>query len=127
LKCEKQNIENSIKNISFIEKINNKYNYNNDRFSGEDMDESIKGDDVKKSNDSDDIKKSIKSGEKDVDKSFEYIFNCKQKETKNLNKYVYIIGSKNVDINDISRLKEKYKNIDKKMNIFIINKVDMNL
>ena len=127
LKCEKQNIENSIKNISFIEKINNKYNYNNDRFSGEDMDESIKGDDVKKSNDSDDIKKSIKSGEKDVDKSFEYIFNCKQKETKNLNKYVYIIGSKNVDINDISRLKEKYKNIDKKMNIFIINIVDMNL
>ena len=135
LKCEKENIENSIKNISFIEKINNKdnndynYNYDNnyDRFTREDMDESIKSDDVKKANESDDIKKSIKSGEKDVDKSFEYIFNCKQKETKDLNKYVYIIGSKNVDINDIYRLKEKYKNIDKKINIFIVNIVDMNL
>ena len=33
----------------------------------------------------------------------------------------------NVDKNDISRLMEKYKNMDKKINIFIINIIDMKL
>jgi hypothetical protein len=135
MKCEKENIENSIKNISFIEKVNNKNNYyNNDIYDNnydtnksDFWDESIESDDVKKSNEVDDIKKSIESGEKDIDKAFEYIFNCNQKEIKDLNKFCFIVGSKNVDKNDISRLMKKYKNIDQKISIFIINIIDMKL
>jgi hypothetical protein len=135
MKCEKENIENSIKNISFIEKVNNKNNYyNNDIYDNnydtnksDFWDESIESDDVKKSNEVDDIKKSIEIGEKDIDKAFEYIFNCNQKEIKDLNKFCFIVGSKNVDKNDISRLMKKYKNIDQKISIFIINIIDMKL
>ena len=107
LKCEKENIE---KTISFID-VNYNYLYGQSN-----------------SIENNKTKASIKGDEKYIDRPFEYIFNCKQKETKDLNKYVYIIGYNfNVDKNDISRLIEKYKNIDKKIKIFIININDMNL
>ena len=92
LKCEKENIENSLKNSSFNENDNNS-----------------------NKNDVENIEKSIESGEKEIDKVFDYIFNYNQEETKDLNKFVYILGNNiNSDKINISRLIKKYKKIDKK-------------
>jgi len=108
LKCEKENIENTIKNISFIEKDNNNQKTNIfEQFNKKTSSERLG---------------------KNMDKPFQYIINCMQKETKDLNKFVYIIGN-NFDRNksDLSTLIEKYINIDKNIKIFIINIIDMNL
>ena len=102
------------------------YNYNFNYNTNYNYKENIFG--QSNSNNNNDIKTSIEGDEKDINRPFEYIFNCKQEEIKDLNKFVYIIGHNlNVDKNDISRLMEKYKNIDKKIKIFIINIIDQNL
>ena len=111
LKCEKKNIE---KTISLMKNVNYNYNLNYNSKYNYKYKENIFG--QSNSNKNNDIKTSIEGDEKDINKPFEYIFNCKQEETKDLNKFVYIIGHNlNVDKNDISRLMEKYKNIDKKI------------
>jgi hypothetical protein len=135
LKCDKENIENTIKNISFIENANyNKkknyyYIYIYDKKTEiKNWDESIESDDASKSIEGNNLKKPIESGEQYIDNPFEFIFNCKQKETIDLNKFFYIIGNNlDLDRSDISRLMKKYKNIDKNIKIFIINIIDTNL
>ena len=135
LKCEKENIENTIKNISFIENANynKKKNYNyiyiyDKKTEIKNWDESIESDDASKSIEGNNLKKPIESGEQYIDNPFEFIFNCKQKETIDLNKFFYIIGNNlDLDRSDISRLMKKYKNIDKNIKIFIINIIDTNL
>jgi hypothetical protein len=118
LKCEKENIEKTINIIKDVN-YNDNYNYNyNHKYNYKYKNKKNK---FSQSN-------SIEGDEKDIDRPLEYIFNYKLKETKDLNKFVYIIGNNmNVDKNDISRLMEKYKNMDKKINIFIINIIDMKL
>ena len=134
LKCEKENIKNTIKNISFIKNANynkkNNYNYNNiyKKLESYYLDESIESDEVSKSIEGNNLKNLIESAEQYIDKPFEYIFNLKQKETIDLNKFFYIIGNNlDIDRSDISRLMKKYKNIDKNIQIFIINIIDTNL
>lgn len=122
MKCEKENIESSINNIRPINNAN--YNYDNyNDYSDYSILESPDRNDSKKLINADLVPKS--SDVKDIYKPFEFIFNYKEKETKDLNKFYYIIGNNlNIEKTDVSKLIQKY---DKKMKIYVINIIDMNL